>query len=187
MITVPAPRVIALAVLICLAWPCGGLAQTRVNPQAAVLAEFTKRVADYVALEQRVAADLLPLKKSDDAAEIAGRESAIGVAVRAARVGAHQGDVLTPAVAKVFRKLIKDNFRRRTPKEQKLVRDHIPNFHPAVNQTYPIAWALATFPPTLLAMMPQLPEGLEYRLLSDALILRDVKANIIVDFMLDVF
>jgi hypothetical protein len=35
--------------------------------------------------------------------------------------------------------------------------------------------------------MPALPDGLEYRLLSDALILRDVRANLIVDFMLDVF
>jgi hypothetical protein len=42
-------------------------------------------------------------------------------------------------------------------------------------------------PPTVLATLPVLPEGLEYRLLSDALIVRDVKANLIVDFILDVF
>ena len=37
------------------------------------------------------------------------------------------------------------------------------------------------------AKLPELPDRLEYRLLSEALILRDVDANIIVDFILDVF
>jgi hypothetical protein len=68
-----------------------------------------------------------------------------------------------------------------------MVRDDIPHFRPTVNQTYSSAWPLATFPATLLAELPKLPDGLEYRLLSDALILRDVEANIIVDFILDVF
>ena len=67
------------------------------------------------------------------------------------------------------------------------MRDEIPHFHPKINQTYPSEWPLATFPATLLAKLPELPDGLEYRLLSEALILRDDNANIIVDFILDVF
>lgn len=187
MTTVLISRVAAFAVLACLASPVAIRAQTRVNPQAAALADFTARVSDYLALEKRVTADLPPLKKTDDPAEISGREAAIGVAVRAARATARPGDLLTSAVAKIFRKDIKADFRKRTVREKRLVRDQIPNFHPKVNQTYPSTWPLATVPPTLLAMLPALPEGLEYRLLSDALIVRDVKANIIVDFMLDVF
>ena len=65
--------------------------------------------------------------------------------------------------------------------------DEIPNFRPRVNQPYPSFWPLATFPASLLEVMPALPEVLEYRLLSESLILRDVKANIVVDFMLDVY
>jgi len=187
MITVPIPRIAAFAVFICLASPAVGRAQARVNPQAAALADFSRRVADYLALEKRVTADLPPLKKTDDPVEISGRELAIGAAVRAARAGARQGDVMTSAVAKIFRKDIKAEFRKRTVREQRLMRDQIPNFHPKVNQTYPSTWPLATVPPTLLATLPILPEGLEYRLLSDAMIVRDVKANIIVDFILDVF
>ena len=37
------------------------------------------------------------------------------------------------------------------------------------------------------SLMPMLPEILEYRLLSESLILRDVTANIVVDFILDVY
>jgi hypothetical protein len=65
--------------------------------------------------------------------------------------------------------------------------DEIPNFRPRVNQTYPSTWPRATFPASLLEVMPALPEVLEYRLLSESLILHDVKANIVVDFMLDVY
>ena len=56
-----------------------------------------------------------------------------------------------------------------------------------INQAYPSASPLATFPATLLEVMPKLPDILEYRLLSEGLILRDVKANIIVDFIPDVY
>jgi hypothetical protein len=87
----------------------------------------------------------------------------------------------------VFRQIIKDDFRHRPRQGQKVMRDEVPHFHPKVNQTYPAEWPLATFPATLLAKLPELPDGLEYRLLSEALILRDVHANIIVDYILDVF
>ena len=64
--------------------------------------------------------------------------------------------------------------------------DEMPHFRPVVNQTYPSNWPLQTFPATLLAELPKLPPELEYRFVSDGLILRDTKANIVVDFILDV-
>jgi hypothetical protein len=67
------------------------------------------------------------------------------------------------------------------------MRDEIPAFRPRVNQVYPTTLPLATFPATLLAVMPPLPDILEYRLLSEALILRDVPANVVVDFIVDVY
>jgi hypothetical protein len=45
---------------------------------------------------------------------------------------------------------------------------------------------LQTFPPTLLANLPKLPPELEYRFVDNALILRDTKANVVVDFLPDV-
>jgi hypothetical protein len=123
----------------------------------------------------------------DDPTEIVSREGALGNAIRAGRAGARPGDILTPAAARVFRQVIKNDFRYRPQRGQKVILDEIPQFRPKVNQTYPREWPLATFPATLLAALPVLPDGLEYRLLSEALILRDVKANLIVDFILDVF
>lgn len=176
--------IVAVASLV---WTAAGVAQPRVSPQTSAMADFSKRVTAYLDLTKKATAGLPPLKRTDDPSEIALRETALGDAIRAGRAGARPGDILTPEVARVFRRTIKDDFRRRPLRGQKVMLDEIPRFHPKVNQTYPSEWPLATFPATLLAALPALPDGLEYRLLSEALIIRDVKANIVVDFMLDVF
>jgi hypothetical protein len=180
-------RIVGAAALASLAWAATASAQTPLNKHAAAIADFNKRIAAYVVFAKTLTDGLPPLKRTDDPVEIAAREVAMGSAIRAGRTGARPGDILTPEVAKVFRRLIKTDFRSRPREGQKVMLDEIPHFHPKVNQTYPSIWPLATFPPTLLAVMPPLPDGLEYRLLSEALILRDVRANIIVDFVLDVF
>jgi hypothetical protein len=54
-----------------------------------------------------------------------------------------------------------------------------------VNAKYPDAAPLPTVPPNLLAALPKLPEDLEYRFINRDLILLDVHANVIVDFMLN--
>jgi hypothetical protein len=56
---------------------------------------------------------------------------------------------------------------------------------PAINTDYPTALPLATVPPGLLLKLPTLPMDLEYRFLGRHLILRDIKANLIVDFIPD--
>ncbi len=45
---------------------------------------------------------------------------------------------------------------------------------------------LETFPPALLRKLPDLPPDLEYRIVGRSLLLRDVKANLIVDILRDV-
>jgi hypothetical protein len=49
--------------------------------------------------------------------------------------------------------------------------------------TYPVNLPKANFPPRLALAMPQLPEQLEYRLVGDSLVMRDSKANLIVDYI----
>ena len=149
--------------------------------------EFEKRVAAYMDLQRKTIADLPALKRTDDPVEITAREVAMGDAVRRARANAKQGDIIVPETAAYFRKLIQEDLQGRTPPEKKVMQDEIPRFAPKINQSYPPEHPLATFPATLLKVMPALPEELEYRLLSDALIIRDTKANIIVDYILDVF
>jgi hypothetical protein len=177
----------ALAVVAWIALAPAGSAQAPPAAEAAALAEFQERIAEYVTVHTAVAGRLPPLRRTDDAAEIATREVALGEGIAAARSRAQRGDVITAEASRILRRLIKRDFRTRSTAERKLMMDEIPNFRPRVNQVYPSVWPLATFPATLLKVMPALPEVLEYRLLSEALILRDVKANIVVDFILDVY
>ena len=56
-----------------------------------------------------------------------------------------------------------------------------------VNARYPDTVPLTTIPPQVLQTLPELTEDLEYRFLGDALILLDVHAHLIVDFIEEVF
>ena len=58
-------------------------------------------------------------------------------------------------------------------------------FHvvPTVNGDYPAAASLSSMPPCLLAALPPLPEELEYRFLGGDLILVDLHARLMVDFI----
>ena len=51
------------------------------------------------------------------------------------------------------------------------------------NKLYPVGVPLQTMPPSLLAALPKLPPELEYRIVGNALILRDVPANVVIDFV----
>ena len=53
----------------------------------------------------------------------------------------------------------------------------------AVNHKYPPSVPLQSTPPTLLVNLPQLPPGLEYRVVGHHLVLMDSKANLIVDYI----
>ncbi|MGH7553258.1 MAG: hypothetical protein ACREMQ_09575, partial [Longimicrobiales bacterium] len=53
-----------------------------------------------------------------------------------------------------------------------------------VNATWPASEPLTTMPANILANLPQLPMDVEYRISNKRhLVLRDVDANIIVDFI----
>src|SRR6476619_2575857 len=151
--------VVGVCIAASLAWPAAGVAQPRATEQATVIAGFSARVAAYVDLTKAATQGLPAIKRTNDPAEIASREVALGEAIRAGRAGAPPGDILTRETARVFRRIVKADFRRRPRHGQKVMRDEIPHFHPKINQTYPSEWPLATFPATLLAALPPLPEG----------------------------
>ena len=54
----------------------------------------------------------------------------------------------------------------------------------AVNANYPEAAPVATVPPSVLLSLPHVPqEFVEYRFVNRDLVLRDVGANMIIDFI----
>jgi hypothetical protein len=54
-----------------------------------------------------------------------------------------------------------------------------------VNTRYPDTVPLSTVPPQVLQGLPDLPEEMEYRFIGNGLILNDVHAHLIADFVED--
>jgi hypothetical protein len=156
------------------------------NPADSLFADFARRVDGYMAVRERLTdsvGDLDPMKSQ---AEIAARAIALSNAIMAARSDAKQGDLFSPDLSAFLAALIKQEYSRRpvpvieTREDQQ---EELPDFEPAVNQLYPTTYPLATFPPALLRLLPPLPEVVEYRIVRDNLVLRDIEANLILDFM----
>ena len=159
--------------------------QEKVNPQAAVLQEFKQRVDEYMKLHNQLEKESPPLKKTDDPAKIKASQETLAAKLRTARAQAKPGEIFTPAVQKEFRRLLRPEV---TGPESADTKKAIKDDQPAkvtlkVNAIYPPDQPLPSVPPQILLNLPKLPEDLEFRIIGNHLILRDVHANIIVDFM----
>jgi hypothetical protein len=156
------------------------------NPADTLFADFARRVDAYVAVRERLTDSLGDLDPTRSQAEIATRAIALSNAIMAARSQAKQGDLFSPEFSAFIAALIKQEYSRRTVpviETRDDQQEELPNFEPQVNQLYPTTYPLATFPPALLRLLPPLPEEVEYRIVRDNLVLRDVEANLILDFI----
>jgi hypothetical protein len=127
------------------------------------------------------------LKRTDDPKEISDRERALGEAIMTLRAGAKPGEIFAIEYQPYFIKIVQDDFKGRSAADRKALISELPkNIKVDINTVYPTTLPLETFPPALLRKLPDLPPELEYRIVARSLILRDVKANLIVDILRDV-
>lgn len=160
--------------------------QPAANPSAVALTEFNARLQEYVALHRKLANETGEIDETKNPRQIADREAALGKLIRSARAQARRGDIFTPAVEALFKQIIRDESARRSPRvraDRREDQDELADFTPTVNQVYPPTQPLVTFPAGLLRVLPKLPRELEYRLVQRNLILRDLEANVIIDFI----
>ena len=156
-----------------------------VDANAQVFADFAKRVGDYVTLRNRLADSVGPLDPKMSQNEITSRSTKLASAIMAARQGAKPGDIFTPEVATIMASVIKEEYSRRPWRILETrgdAQEELPAFVPHVNTNYPTG-VLATFPASLLPLLPKLPKEVEYRIVGTYMILRDIEGNVIVDLM----
>jgi hypothetical protein len=162
-------------------------AQPGVNAQGAATLEFQRRIEAYIKLHNEAESKVPNLKKTDDPKEISDREKALGETIMTLRAGAQPGEIFAKEYQPYFIKIVQDDFKTRSAVDRKAIIVELPkNMKVDINTVYPTTIPLATFPPILLRKLPDLPPELEYRLVGHSLILRDVKANLIVDILRDV-
>ncbi len=157
--------------------------QTTVNPDAAKLKAFNDRVQQYVDLQKTLDGQLPSIGKTDDPARIESHRKALADAISNARREAKPGDIFGNT-AEQFRLIIRQDARRRSVRDALAAMSEVPQTTPPrVNAEYPERAPLATMPPLILTRLQRLPDGLEYRFMGRDLILRDAKANLIIDLV----
>ena len=78
----------------------------QVNADAETMAEFTRRVNEYVALHKKLEATLPNLPKEATPQQIDEHQRALGKLIQEARTGAKPGDLFTPDMRRIVRKLL---------------------------------------------------------------------------------
>jgi len=156
---------------------------------AQVLAGFNQRVSAYAELHKKLEATLPPKPEETSPGIIHKHQMALAELIVQARKDAKPGDILTPDTQRVFRQLLGRVFRGQKGRELKAtIFDENPgNIGLKVNGRYPDQIPLSTVPPQVLSALPKLPQDLEYRFIGDRLILLDVHAHTIADYMDKVF
>ncbi len=142
------------------------------------LAEFKTRVQDYAAMRSRLEAGLQPLAVTVNADEIERFEHSLARRIRQTR-NSRRGQLFIPAMAVQLKQMLER--RADAPTIAAIMEDGPPEFDVDINETYSKDRPLATMPPNILLLLPDLPRDIEYRFVGRHIILRDVRANIIID------
>jgi len=172
--------------------PTTGAARPRIdapqtNADAQLLKDFKDRIDAYMKLYEKQETGKAQPKETKDPEKIKATQDTLAARIQAARKDAKHGDIFTPEIRQLFRRLMYPEMKgpdapetKATTKEEGLpTKGQILK----VNARYPENAPLPTVPPNLLTRLPQLPEELEYRIVNKDLILRDVNANLVVDFI----
>jgi hypothetical protein len=178
-------------------WFCAAISVVGQPPQApprapapseqAALAQFNTAVAEYVAMRRRLANEIAPLVPNSTAAELNNTSDALAGAIQRSRQGAKVGDLFVPTATPAFKRMVEDAIRSHNlGPVLAAIDDEEPTVRaPKLHLRFPAASQMATMPAALLAALPTLPKELEYRIVGRALILRDVDAALIIDYIPD--
>ena len=160
--------------------------QTKLD--AEVLSDFKRRVDQYMELHDKLQKQGTPQKVRADVTENKVSQQELATRIRAARRDARQGDIFTPAIAAALRRAMNPELRgAAAARTRESIREGAPaKFALQVNGAYPEGASRPMMPGNVLAILPPLPKGLEYRIVDTHLILVDVDANIVVDYLFNV-
>jgi len=169
-----------------LAAPPTANAQYTVFDADVALSVFHERVESYAALHRRLAPPVMT--RTDPLSKLLTR-TYLAAAVRGARPYAQQGEIFTPEIATLFRWMMADAIGERDGERfLSALNGGVPvprGMHPTVNEPYTMVPVYRIAADVRLGL-PKLPAELDYRLAAHDLLLWDIDAGIVVDFVPDV-
>lgn len=144
-----------------------------------IVADFSARMAAYAELRRTLEEGLPGLVVTENHSEIRRAEEALAQRIRLAREGARQGSIFTPAINAAFKQLLGAVV---TPSICAAILDDNPgHIDYRTNRSYPRDEPLSTVPPSILAVLPALPDDVQYRFVERHLILYDTRPNLVLD------
>jgi hypothetical protein len=159
---------------------------TRTERDVAAFQQWTVNLEGYLVLRDQALCEVRPPTTSEPR-EFLEAQQALARAIRARRPDARIGDLFSFDVRRALRKAI----ARALTESQTAVADVIAAITaeivagaPPVRVNEPFPWQLgAAMPPRVLAALPSLPQGLQYRFVGRDLILIDLDANLVIDIL----
>jgi hypothetical protein len=155
--------------------------------ESKVMAVMTDRVKQYMELHQKAEKMVPTVPKEATPQQIDQNQRALEKVIRTERMDAKPGEIFTPEATPIIKRLLAAVFDGAEGKQLKAsIMDENPvGVKLAVNGRYPDSVPLSTVPPEVLQTLPKLPEELEYRFIGNRLILLDVHAHVIADYIED--
>jgi len=158
-----------------------------VNVQAAVLKDFQTRLDGYIDIHKKAESGGGKLKQTESPAEINNKQDVLAARIAILRADAAHGDIFTPEIRTAIRRLLAPELAGEDGRDAKaILKDDAPpsgSVPLKINAKYPDGLTRPTLPANLLLNLPQLPKGLEYRIVGKHLVLIDIDANIVVDYI----
>jgi hypothetical protein len=153
--------------------------------EAQGLAGFGQQLKAYAELHKRLEATLPPLPKETNPQVLDKHQRALAQLIEQNRKGAKRGDLFTPPGERALKRILAEVFSGPDGgKFKSTIMDENPStVKLAVNSRYPDEVPLSTMPPQVLARLPKLPDDLEYRFIGPRLILLDVHAHTVADYI----
>lgn len=138
-----------------------------------------------MALRTRLHSEVQGPVKDSSAAQVNNASDALAGAIQRARQGARVGTIFGEPVAVVIKRRIADAVRSEhlAPVLANIDDEDQAGPAPKVHLRLPVSVQMATMPPSLLKVLPVLPKALEYRILGRYLVIRDVDASLILDYI----
>jgi hypothetical protein len=154
-----------------------------VNQDAKIMADFTERVQKYIDVHRRLEAKLPPIPKDATPQQIDAHQRSLEKAIQGALLKRKPGEFFDKETRALFRRHLGLAFQGPDGADAKAeILDEYPGpVRIEIYGRYPDTIPLSTVPPKALALLPPLPEELEYRFIGDRLILLDVHAHIVLD------
>jgi hypothetical protein len=152
--------------------------------EAKLLADFDARVKAYYDLRNKVDGGAARQTQTKEPAKLEAQRKALAANVQKARAGAKPGDIFTPEIQPLIKRLLKPAIKGTEGKENKnTLKEEKPLVELKANAPYPENQPLSIVPPDILLQLPKLPKDMEYRFVQKHLILYDSRASLIVDFI----